>query len=113
MEKRIVVKFYEQASSVIEQIAIKSSTSKLEASLLRAIDAKIDLLKINPFLGQKMAYKLIPEDYKRQGIKNLYRVELPQFWRMLYTVKGNNVEIIAFVLDIVNHKEYNKKFNYS
>ncbi len=31
---------------------------------------------------------------------------------MLYTVKDKEIEIIAFILDIVNHKDYNKKFGY-
>ncbi len=35
------------------------------------------------------------------------------FWRMLYTLTNNEeVEIIAFVLDILNHQTYNKKFGY-
>lgn len=27
-------------------------------------------------------------------------------------IKGNEIEIIAFVLDIIDHKDYNKKFGY-
>jgi len=38
--------------------------------------------------------------------------ELINFWRMLYTIKGDQIEIICFILDIMNHKEYDKKFGY-
>jgi len=40
----------------------------------------------------------------------LFRVELPNFWRMYYTLTDdeNQIEIIAFVLDILDHKEYDK-----
>jgi len=48
------------------------------------------------------------------GITNLFRVELPQFWRMLYTLTNDEseIEIIAFVLDVMDHKQYDRKFGY-
>ncbi len=46
-------------------------------------------------------------------VTNLFRVELPNFWRMLYTLTAEgDVEIIAFILDIIDHKTYDKKFGY-
>jgi len=30
----------------------------------------------------------------------------------MYTITGDEVEIIAFVLDIFNHKDYDKLFGY-
>ena len=53
--------------------------------------------------------KLIPKEY---GIQNLWGVELTNFWRMLYTIKGDQVEIICFILEITNHNSYNKIFGY-
>ena len=46
--------------------------------------------------------------------KNLFRVELPSFWRMLYTLTDgeSQIEIVAFVLDVLDHKDYDKKFGY-
>ncbi len=50
---------------------------------------------------------------QKYSATNLFRVELPAFWRMLYTLTNNEeVEIIAFVLDIINHPNYNDKFGY-
>ena len=48
------------------------------------------------------------------GAKNLYRIELPLFWRMLYTLTSaeTEIEIIAFGLDVCDHKEYDKRFGY-
>ena len=50
----------------------------------------------------------------KYGITNLFRVELPNYWRMLYTLSNgeSEIEIIAFVLDLVDHKVYDKKFGY-
>ena len=57
----------------------------------------------------------IPDEYKiRYGITNLFRVELPNFWRMLYTlIEGESkIEVISFILDIIDHPNYDKKFRY-
>ena len=62
-----------------------------------------------------MAKKLIPNEYKmKYGVNNLFRVELPNYWRMLYTmVEGESqIEIVAFVLDMIDHPTYDKKFGY-
>jgi hypothetical protein len=50
----------------------------------------------------------------KYDVKNLFHVELPNYWRMLYTLTDDEtkIEIIAFVLDIINHSTYNKKFGY-
>ena len=55
------------------------------------------------------------EEYKtKYAATNLFRVELPSFWRMLYTLTDgeSQIEIIAFILEVIDHKEYNKKFGY-
>jgi len=46
------------------------------------------------------------------GIGNVYRVPLSNYWRALYTIEGNRVEIFVFVLEIVDHKDYNRIFGY-
>ena len=89
--------------------------SKHEKQILKAINYKIELIKNNFQYGEPISKKLIPKEYKeKQGINNLFRVELPNYWRMLYTTKSgiSQIEIVAFVLDIFDHKDYNKKFGY-
>ena len=79
------------------------------------MNKKIELIKINFHYGEPIAKKLIPDEYKEKyGITNLFRVELPNFWRMLYTLTNeeDEIEIIAFVLDVIDHKIYNKIFGY-
>lgn len=91
----------------------RNANSKTEKTLLKAIEKKIEIIKTNHRYGDPIAKILIPEEYKRRyEAHNLFRVELPNFWRMLYTIKGDEIEIIAFVLDIIDHKDYNKKFGY-
>lgn len=80
-----------------------------EIQLLRSIKQKIYFIKANPFYGDNIPKKQIPKSY---NVQNLWRVELTNYWRMLYTIKGDQIEIICFILDILDHKEYNKKFGY-
>ncbi len=82
--------------------------------ILRAINNKIDLIKSNIHYGNPIAKDLIPQEYKQKySTVNLFRVELPAFWRMLYTLTNNGeIEIVAFILDILSHPEYDDKFGY-
>ena len=92
---------------------LKSKSSKKEKILLNSFFQKTDFLKNNHHYGKPISKKLFPLEYKIQySIKNLFHVELPLFWRLLYTVKNNEDEIIIFILDIINHKKYNKEFGY-
>jgi len=77
--------------------------------LLRSIKQKADFIKANPFYGDNIPKDRIP---KSCNVQNLWVVRLSGYWRMLYTIKGDQVEIICFVLDIIDHNKYNKKFGY-
>ncbi len=83
--------------------------------ILKAVNQKVELIKANPHFGNPIAKQLIPNEYKEKyDIINLFRVELPASWRMLYNVTEGEtkIEIVAFILDIIDHKSYDKKFGY-
>lgn len=81
--------------------------------LLRSIKQKIDFIKANPFYGDNIQKALIPQEYIiKYKARNLWRVELTNYWRMLYTIKGDQVEIVCFVLKMMDHKDYDKIFGY-
>ncbi len=113
--KQIRVILSSEAKEVYRFLNKESPDSKQERMILKSLNQKIELIKQNPHFGNPISKKLIPEEYvKKYGVRNLFRVELPNFWRMLYTLtKGETkIEVIAFVLDIINHPAYNKKFRY-
>ncbi|MCK4327525.1 MAG: hypothetical protein KAW41_03540 [Candidatus Diapherotrites archaeon] len=86
-----------------------------EPQMLEAINKKVELIKANFHYGRPIAKPKIPAEYKRKyGITNLFWVGLPRFWRMFYSLTEGEqqIEIIAFVVDILDHKEYIKKFGY-
>ena len=73
------------------------------------------MIKADPHYGEPISKKHIPKRYtQRFGISNLFWINLPNYWRMLYSlVQGETAtEIIAFIVDILNHKEYDKVFGY-
>ena len=49
---------------------------------------------------------------QKYGIEDLWKYNLPNAWRLVYSVAGSEVEIIAILLEWFPHKEYERKFNY-
>ena len=93
-------------------IELKKRNDKEAKTLLNSIERIKNILKENPQYGDPIRKELIPLTLRKLGIQNLYRVELSNYWRMLYTIEGNRIEILLFILNIVDHKEYNKLFGY-
>ena len=111
--KKVRVIFSPEAEEVYKYLTEQSPHSKTESMILNAVNKKIELIKLNMHYGNPIAKKLIPDEYKsKYGVTNLFRVELPQFWRMLYTLTDGEteIEIIAFVLDVIDHETYNKNW---
>ncbi len=113
--KTVRVIFSPEAEEVYKYLNKQAPTSKTERSILNAINKKVELIKANHHYGNPISKNLIPKEYKlKYRVTNLFRVELPNFWRMLYTLTEGEteIEIIAFVLDVIDHKIYNKKLGY-
>ena len=113
--KMVRIILSEDAEEVYKYLNEHSSESKIDKSILNSINKKVELIKANPHYGDPISKKLIPQEYvEKYGVTNLFRVSLSNYWRMLYTLTDGEtvIEIIAFVLDIIDHKEYNKKFGY-
>ncbi len=95
---------------------IKKDFEKLKSrdeTFLRHLKNAIENIKEDPVCGIKLSKKLIPKEWiKKYAINNLYKYNLPNSWRLLYSLTGNEIEIIAIVLGCFNHKNYERKFNY-
>src|SRR3989344_9521785 len=100
---------YAKLNNVVGMQIKSGKQNTNEMQLLKSIKQKVELIKANPFYGDNIRKEQIPKEY---NFSNLWRVELSQFWRMLYTIKGDQVEIICFILEIINHPTYDKKFGY-
>tara|TARA_Y100000310_G_scaffold104351_1_gene102701 strand:+ start:13402 stop:13743 length:342 start_codon:yes stop_codon:yes gene_type:complete len=91
---------------------LKKKTDKDARTLLNSFSRIKEILKDNPQYGDPIPKQLIPKSLQKIGVKNLYRVELSNYWRMLYTLEGSRIEVFVFVLNIVDHKNYNRLFGY-
>jgi Txe/YoeB family toxin of Txe-Axe toxin-antitoxin module len=97
---------------------VKESYEKLSKTgegkeLLKFIDRAVDDLKKDPLVGIKIPYGLWPKVYiKKYNIKNLRKYDLPNGWRLVYTIKEDEVIILSIILEWFNHKEYEKRFGY-
>jgi hypothetical protein len=88
----------------------KGILSSENQTLLRSINQKMELLKLNPVAGTAIRKKLIPQKYS--NLNNLWKLDLSGYWRMLYTLETNEIEIAAFILDVIPHHLYDKVFGY-
>ena len=105
------IRFSEDAEQVYSELL--ADTTKSGRMLLRATERVTEVLKDDTHYGQTVAQRLIPKEYRKSGVTNLFRLELPCFWRMLYTIRSDDSgERMVFVLDILNHNEYDKLFGY-
>ena len=104
---------YKKLNALVGQQRALEKENTEEMQLLRSINQKIQFIKANPFYGDNIKKEQIPDEYKETyKATNLFRVELSGFWRMLYTVKGDQIEVLCFILEIVDHPAYDKKFGY-
>lgn len=113
MKTAVDVLYSPEAEEILDYLKMKAPHSKIERSILNAIYKKIEQIKSTPSIGDSIAKLLIPKEYKNKYMaRNLYRVELPNYWRMLYTLTDDEIKVIAFIIDIMDHKAYSKKFGY-
>ena len=102
------------ADSKLENVFEKLQKSKFEdKQLYTFIERAIDDLKKNPACGTKIPRKLWPKDYiKEYQITNLWKYDLPNAWRLIYTILEDKVMILNVILEWFSHKDYERKFRY-
>ena len=84
-----------------------------DKKLYDSINKAVDELKKNPAYGIKIPKQLWPKEYiKKYGITNLWKYDLPNAWRLVYTVETDEVKIVSIILEWFNHKDYEKRFKY-
>jgi Txe/YoeB family toxin of Txe-Axe toxin-antitoxin module len=88
----------------------KIGDSDLKKHLVRAFDDVVE----NPFCGIQIPKKLIPKEYvKKFGVKNVWKYNLPGAWRLIYSVESGTINLITIILEWMDHKSYERRFNFS
>ena len=100
--------------SIFEELKKRAKRGDGESVyLVKIIDKGIDKLKYDYRYGDHLAKKKIPKEYKEKyGVKNLWKLDLSTFWRLIYTVRGTEIEVISILLEVLDHNEYDRKFGY-
>ncbi len=104
---------FEELNKITQDETVKGITNSEYQTLFNSIKEKIDFLKENPQYGTHISKNKIPKEYVNlYGVTNLWKLNLSGAWRMIYTIRGTKIEIVSLILDILNHKNYSKKFGY-
>jgi|SRR3989338_4839547 len=120
IKKKITIKLvgdaekaFNDLNKIVGEQRSKGIASSKDITLLTAINRLFDVIADNPFYGENAKKYLIPKEYRQKyDADNLFIADLPDYWRMIYTLESDEIEIISFVLDIIDHDEYNKKFKF-
>jgi hypothetical protein len=84
-----------------------------ERGLAVQLTHAIDDLERNPFAGVRVPKPQWPREYSgalRGSV--LLKYDLRDGWRLMYTLRGTQVDVIVVLLEWLSHKEYGKRFGY-
>jgi hypothetical protein len=100
---------FEELNKLVGEQGAHGEKNSFEMQLLKSIKQKIEIIKANPVYGESIPKNKIPRGLM---VSNLFHVSLSNYWRMVYTLEGNQVEVVAFILYITDHPAYDKIFGY-
>ncbi len=111
MKREVLVAFAdEKVKRIFEELRHGVFEDK---NLFEFLNRAINDLKNNPTCGIRVPSKLIPKIYiQKYGANNLWKYNLPNAWRLLYTIKGDEVRIVSIILEWMDHKNYERRFGY-
>ena len=82
---------------------------KLHEWLARAFND----IRQNAFCGIQIPKRLIPKEYlQKYNVHNAWKYNLPDAWRLIYSIENKEILIVSIVLEWMTHKEYEKRFKY-
>lgn len=97
-------------------VKLKEAFEKLKDSdsrLYKEIESALAGIKKNVFYGRNVRKNLIPKNLtQRYNIDNLWIYNLRKDWRLLYSIGRDEIEILALILDWMDHKDYERLFKF-
>ncbi len=110
-DRKIIVVFVDkELENKFENL--KNGTGE-EKQLYKFIRRAIEDLKQDPTCGIKIPKDRWPKIYiKKYGITNLWKYDLPNAWRLIYTIMADKIMILSVILEWLSHKDYEKRFGY-
>ena len=102
------------ADSKVKEAYESLAGSKTEGrGLQKRLDNAFDAIAKDAFCSIQIPKKQIPKEYiAKYGIENIWKYNLASSWRLLYSVAGDEVIVLAIILEWLPHKEYERRFKY-
>lgn len=101
---------------IFADIKLKETFKNLECSdkkFYDEIEKSLIEIKQDKYCGRQVIKKLIPKSIiQKYQINNLWIYNLRSGWRLLYSLTNNEIEILALILDWMNHKDYERLFKF-
>lgn len=92
--------------------ALKSSNRE-DMELYNHLVNAFERLERDAFFGVQIPKKQIPKEYTAKfNVKNLWKYNLPKAWRLIYTIKKEEIEVLSIILKWLPHNEYERRFKY-
>jgi mRNA-degrading endonuclease RelE of RelBE toxin-antitoxin system len=99
--------------SVKEKFFLLEASNSEDKAIFESLNKAFDNISYDAFIGIQIPKNLIPKAYKKQlEVDNLWKYNLPEGWRLLYSVISNGNTVIAIIIDWLPHKKYERLFNY-
>lgn len=88
----------------------KTENRMLYKFIMRALED----IENDAFCGIQIQKRLIPKEYEKKygRLDNLWKYDLPNAWRLIYTVKKDGIMILGIILEWLDHKNYERRFGY-
>jgi Txe/YoeB family toxin of Txe-Axe toxin-antitoxin module len=84
-----------------------------ERELYSQIEDAVKELEKDPAAGIKIPRRVWPRSYvQKYGITTLRKYDLWKGWRLIYTIRGNSIEVVAIILEWLDHSAYERRFGY-
>lgn len=81
---------------------------------MKIVNGGVDVLKENMFAGERVERRKFPRYYVQKfGVSNLYKFNLDVRTRLVYTLVAEEGGVAVVVLEILDHKKYERRFGYA
>ena len=91
--------------------SIKKAFEKIDdPTLKKFLERAFCDIEINPFCGIQIPKRLIPKEYiTKFNVRNVWKYNLPNSWRLIYSIEGGEIIIFTIILEWMDHKNYERR----
>lgn len=100
----------DDAEASIQRLRRNVGADPSARSILKRVDSLAAILASDLLHGEVVKKPLPRELVAKYGVDNLFVEDLPSFWRFLYSIAREGNQRHLMVLEIVDHRTYDKWF---